>query len=225
MRCGVSSPVPTPQHSPASARSSCLSWCAPLHSSPIVPLRLGHRPCRGLGKQKQTDRWGPLGALVGGLGQPAGCDSSTHRVTRAACSELDYFVAFSSVSCGRGNAGQTNYGFANSTMERVCEKRQHDGLPGEPARSLPTSPRWPSPPLGPALTPASPALFRRPRHSVGRHRRRRPHHGGFRFQRHGHRWNAAPADHLLPGGAGPLPEPAPPRLEQLRAGREGHQPQ
>ncbi|XP_039082547.1 fatty acid synthase [Hyaena hyaena] len=52
------------------------------------------------------------------------------RVTRAACSELDYFVAFSSVSCGRGNAGQANYGFANSTMERVCEKRQHDGLPG-----------------------------------------------------------------------------------------------
>lgn len=52
------------------------------------------------------------------------------RVTREACPELDYFVAFSSVSCGRGNAGQTNYGFANSTMERVCEKRRHDGLPG-----------------------------------------------------------------------------------------------
>ncbi|XP_052513198.1 fatty acid synthase [Budorcas taxicolor] len=52
------------------------------------------------------------------------------RVTREACPELDYFVVFSSVSCGRGNAGQTNYGFANSTMERICEKRQHDGLPG-----------------------------------------------------------------------------------------------
>ncbi|KAG8507553.1 Fatty acid synthase [Galemys pyrenaicus] len=52
------------------------------------------------------------------------------RVTREACPQLDYFVAFSSVSCGRGNAGQTNYGFANSTMERVCEKRRHDGLPG-----------------------------------------------------------------------------------------------
>uniref|UniRef100_A0A673VNW4 Fatty acid synthase n=1 Tax=Suricata suricatta TaxID=37032 RepID=A0A673VNW4_SURSU len=52
------------------------------------------------------------------------------RVTRAACPELDYFVVFSSVSCGRGNAGQTNYGFANSAMERVCEKRHHDGLPG-----------------------------------------------------------------------------------------------
>lgn len=52
------------------------------------------------------------------------------RVTREACPELDYFVAFSSVSCGRGNAGQSNYGFANSTMERVCEQRRHDGLPG-----------------------------------------------------------------------------------------------
>ncbi|XP_042524650.1 fatty acid synthase [Dipodomys spectabilis] len=52
------------------------------------------------------------------------------RVTREACPELDYFVAFSSVSCGRGNAGQTNYGFANSTMERICEQRRHDSLPG-----------------------------------------------------------------------------------------------
>jgi fatty acid synthase len=43
---------------------------------------------------------------------------------------LDYFVVFSSISCGRGNAGQTNYGYANSTMERICEQRQHDGLPG-----------------------------------------------------------------------------------------------
>ncbi|XP_016070948.1 PREDICTED: fatty acid synthase [Miniopterus natalensis] len=52
------------------------------------------------------------------------------RVTREACPELDYFVAFSSVSCGRGNMGQTNYGFANSTMERICEVRRHEGLPG-----------------------------------------------------------------------------------------------
>ncbi len=43
---------------------------------------------------------------------------------------LDYFVVFSSISCGRGNAGQTNYGYANSTMERICEQRQKDGLPG-----------------------------------------------------------------------------------------------
>lgn len=44
--------------------------------------------------------------------------------------ELDYFVAFSSVSCGRGNAGQANYGFANSSMERVCELRRLQGLHG-----------------------------------------------------------------------------------------------
>lgn len=39
------------------------------------------------------------------------------------------FVIFSSVSCGRGNAGQSNYGMANSIMERICEKRKSDGLP------------------------------------------------------------------------------------------------
>uniref|UniRef100_A0A673C4U0 Fatty acid synthase n=1 Tax=Sphaeramia orbicularis TaxID=375764 RepID=A0A673C4U0_9TELE len=52
------------------------------------------------------------------------------RVTRKLCPDLSYFVAFSSVSCGRGNAGQSNYGYANSAMERVCEKRRYDNLPG-----------------------------------------------------------------------------------------------
>lgn len=52
-------------------------------------------------------------------------------LSRSMCSELEYFVCFSSVSCGRGNAGQSNYGFANSVMERVCEKRKSDGLCGE----------------------------------------------------------------------------------------------
>uniref|UniRef100_A0A1B6DTB3 Fatty acid synthase n=1 Tax=Clastoptera arizonana TaxID=38151 RepID=A0A1B6DTB3_9HEMI len=51
-------------------------------------------------------------------------------VSRKECPELDYFVAFSSVSCGRGNAGQVNYGLANSAMERICEVRQALGLPG-----------------------------------------------------------------------------------------------
>ena len=52
-------------------------------------------------------------------------------VTRVRCKEsLDWFVVFSSVSCGRGNAGQANYGFANSVMERVCERRESDGFPG-----------------------------------------------------------------------------------------------
>ena len=52
------------------------------------------------------------------------------KVTRASCPQLEHFVAFSSVSCGRGNAGQTNYGLANSVMERVCEERRKSGLPG-----------------------------------------------------------------------------------------------
>ncbi|KAM5135188.1 fatty acid synthase-like isoform 1-T1 [Mantella aurantiaca] len=51
-------------------------------------------------------------------------------VSREKCPELDHFVVFSSVTCGRGNAGQSNYGFANSTMERICEKRRQDNLPG-----------------------------------------------------------------------------------------------
>lgn len=39
------------------------------------------------------------------------------------------FVVFSSVSCGRGNGGQTNYGMSNSIMERICEQRKVDGYP------------------------------------------------------------------------------------------------
>lgn len=46
------------------------------------------------------------------------------------CKQLEHFVAFSSVSCGRGNPGQSNYGFANSVMERICELRRASGLPG-----------------------------------------------------------------------------------------------
>lgn len=51
-------------------------------------------------------------------------------VSRKMCPDLDYFVVFSSCSSGRGNSGQTNYGYANSAMERICEARQEVGLPG-----------------------------------------------------------------------------------------------
>jgi len=51
------------------------------------------------------------------------------QVTRKECPDLDYFVIFSSVSCGRGNAGQSNYGLANSAMERIAEQRKKDGFP------------------------------------------------------------------------------------------------
>ncbi|KAH9490499.1 hypothetical protein DERF_016699 [Dermatophagoides farinae] len=52
-------------------------------------------------------------------------------VTRKMCPELDYFVAFSSQSSARGFLGQNNYGYANSVMEHICEKRRRDGLPGQ----------------------------------------------------------------------------------------------
>ncbi|XP_043070750.1 fatty acid synthase [Drosophila grimshawi] len=52
-------------------------------------------------------------------------------LSRTLCPELDHFVVFSSVSCGRGNAGQTNYGMANSVMERIIEGRSRDGLPAK----------------------------------------------------------------------------------------------
>ncbi|KAK9502678.1 hypothetical protein O3M35_011399 [Rhynocoris fuscipes] len=55
---------------------------------------------------------------------------SLDKASRNLCQQLDHFVVFSSVSCGRGNAGQANYGLANSVMERICEARQSEGLPG-----------------------------------------------------------------------------------------------
>ncbi|KAH9381602.1 hypothetical protein HPB48_000695 [Haemaphysalis longicornis] len=51
------------------------------------------------------------------------------QLTRNICPELDHFVVFSSVACGRGSNGQTNYGYANSFMERICERRVADGFP------------------------------------------------------------------------------------------------
>ena len=47
------------------------------------------------------------------------------------CPDLKHFVIFSSVSCGRGNAGQSNYGMANSVMERIMEQRKQKGLPAK----------------------------------------------------------------------------------------------
>ncbi|XP_025262580.1 fatty acid synthase-like [Camponotus floridanus] len=52
------------------------------------------------------------------------------KLSRTICPKLRHFVVFSSVSCGRGNAGQTNYGMANSVMERICERRMKDDLHG-----------------------------------------------------------------------------------------------
>ncbi|XP_050076402.1 fatty acid synthase-like [Anopheles maculipalpis] len=60
--------------------------------------------------------------------------TATHHldlISRELCPMLKHFVVFSSVSCGRGNAGQSNYGMANSIMERIIEHRVAQGLPGK----------------------------------------------------------------------------------------------
>ena len=56
----------------------------------------------------------------------ANLDSSTRRFSRG----LRNFVCWSSVVAQRGNAGQTNYAYANSSMEGVCIRRFEDGLCG-----------------------------------------------------------------------------------------------
>lgn len=53
------------------------------------------------------------------------------KLSRDLCPNLRHFVVFSSIVCGRGNAGQSNYGMANSIMERIIEKRVRDDLPGK----------------------------------------------------------------------------------------------
>ena len=58
------------------------------------------------------------------------CFENLDQLSRQMSLNLDYFVVFSSVSCGKGNAGQSNYGYANSVCERICEARRRDGLYG-----------------------------------------------------------------------------------------------
>lgn len=51
-------------------------------------------------------------------------------LSRKICPNLRHFVVFSSLSCGRGSAGQSNYGMGNAVLERICERRVEQGLPG-----------------------------------------------------------------------------------------------
>ena len=48
--------------------------------------------------------------------------------TRQICPDLKYFILFSSVASSMGNAGQTNYGMANSIMEQISHQRRQDGF-------------------------------------------------------------------------------------------------
>ena len=52
------------------------------------------------------------------------------KLSRESKMDMDYFVVFSSVSCGKGNGGQSNYGYGNSVCERICENRRKDGMHG-----------------------------------------------------------------------------------------------
>jgi len=52
------------------------------------------------------------------------------RALRASNLKVDYFVTWSSVSAGHGNAGQTNYGYANSTLDAIVRRRNANGESG-----------------------------------------------------------------------------------------------
>ncbi|GFT12101.1 fatty acid synthase [Nephila pilipes] len=99
---------------------------------------------------KEASRLGPIGGIFNSAvvlkdafmdcqttqdyddvcGPKAAATKYLDELSRKLCPQLDYFVCFSSISCGRGNAGQTNYGYANSVMERICEERRSAGLHG-----------------------------------------------------------------------------------------------
>lgn len=65
------------------------------------------------------------------LGPKADATKYLDEISRKLCKDLKHFVIFSSVSCGRGNAGQSNYGMGNSIMERIMEQRSKLGLPAK----------------------------------------------------------------------------------------------
>ena len=69
--------------------------------------------------------------FIESMGPKADATKHMDELSRKMCPYLSHFVVFSSVSCGRGNAGQTNYGMSNSIMERIIEHRQNDGLPAK----------------------------------------------------------------------------------------------
>ncbi|KAJ8668373.1 hypothetical protein QAD02_010036 [Eretmocerus hayati] len=50
-------------------------------------------------------------------------------LSRTMCPLLRHFVIFSSATNGKGHIGVSNYGMANSVMEKICEKRASEGLP------------------------------------------------------------------------------------------------
>lgn len=70
-------------------------------------------------------------AFTEGMATKAEATSYLDTISRKVSPNMSYFVAFSSVSCGLGNAGQSVYGMANSVMERIVERRCADGFKGK----------------------------------------------------------------------------------------------
>lgn len=54
------------------------------------------------------------------MGTKAGAGVNLNLATRDMPS-VDYFVMFSSISAAFGNAGKTNYGYANSALDEMCQ--------------------------------------------------------------------------------------------------------
>ena len=52
------------------------------------------------------------------------------REDRKSTNKLQNFVVFSSWCAGTGKIGQSSYSFANSSIEKICEDRRRNGLPG-----------------------------------------------------------------------------------------------
>lgn len=53
-----------------------------------------------------------------------------HQVFSELNQQPDFFVTYSSVSAGLGNAGQSNYGYANSCLDTLIRERNSKGMPG-----------------------------------------------------------------------------------------------
>ena len=56
--------------------------------------------------------------------------SNLDLLLRQCKSNPDYFVTFSSLASGGGNAGASPYNYSNSVVERICEHRKKEGLHG-----------------------------------------------------------------------------------------------
>ncbi|CAG2108137.1 unnamed protein product, partial [Medioppia subpectinata] len=73
---------------------------------------------------------GPIGGFCSSIDTKYKIFANLDQLTRQLDYKLDYFVVFSSLACGKGSAGQSNYAFGNSMCERICEERRRDGLHG-----------------------------------------------------------------------------------------------